>query len=180
MASGGARARSGPAKDPNSGRSDRLGVRFTPLDPAGFSGKAPDFPLGPVEAFYYTSDGQRTDDEVASEQRNCREAELWAWVWTLPQANAWILEPWRWLSVANWVRLQAVCETDYAKAADKTALLRLATQIGLSPEGLSLNNWVIEVSDDTGGSQGPVVPSKRKTSRDRMKVNIKVVEGGDK
>ena len=178
MASGGARARSGPAKDPNSGRSDRLGISFTALDPAGYDGEIPDFPLSPVAVFFFTKDGDRVDDDVAAEQRNEREAVLWEWAWRTPQAIAWALEPWRLLSIANWVRLQAICETDGAKAADKTALLRLATQIGLSPEGLAANGWRIAVPESSESDSRSPKPSKRSSSRDRTAVDLKVVEGG--
>lgn len=177
MSSGGARAQSGPAKDPNSGRSDRLGVSFTALDPAGYQGDIPEFPLAPVSVFFFTKDGDRVDDPVAERQRNEREAALWEWAWRTPQAIAWALEPWRLLSVANWVRLQAICETDEAKAADKTALLRLATQIGLSPEGLAANGWKIATPDlgEVAASSQTQKSGKKSSSRSRMKV----VEGGD-
>ena len=180
MASGGSRAHSGPAKDPNSGRSDRLGVNFLSLDPEGYRGLVPDFPLRPVSAFAISADGERIEDPGESEMRRDREAVLWEWAWRLPQAIAWAREPWRVLSVANWVRLQVICETDDAKAADKTALLRLATQIGLSPEGLAANGWQIDAPDATSDDSIQSGSGKRrnKSSRDRMPVSLKVVEGG--
>lgn len=181
MASGGSRALSGPAKDPNSGRSDRLGVSFFSLDPEGYRGSVPEFPLRPVSAFVLSAEGERIEDSGESEMRRDREAVLWEWAWRLPQAIAWAREPWRVLSVANWVRLQVICETDDAKAADKTALLRLATQIGLSPEGLAANGWQIGTADTVASDDSaPSASGKRRkcSSRDRMPVSLKVVEGG--
>ena len=122
MASGGARNRSGPPVDPDSARSDARGVVLTALPAEGYQGEAPDFPL-PSE-----SD---------------REQALWAWAWALPQAAAWSVQPWRWHSVAMWVRTAVVCEGHEAMAADKNSLHRFADQIGLTPAGLKENGWKI-------------------------------------
>ena len=45
MARGGARNRSGPTADPNSGRSDRRGYSLTALPASGYDGPVPDWPL---------------------------------------------------------------------------------------------------------------------------------------
>jgi hypothetical protein len=39
--------------------------------------------------------------------------------------------------------MKAHCETADASAADRTGLLRLQEQIGLTPSGLKLNGWAI-------------------------------------
>lgn len=122
MARGGARNRSGPQPDPSSGRSDKRGYSLSALPPAGFDGEAAPWPLA----------GQ-----------SGREAELWAWAWSTPQACAWVDEPWRWHSVAMWVRVAVVCEGPMAQAADKNGLHRFADQIGLTPAGLKENGWKI-------------------------------------
>jgi hypothetical protein len=122
MTSGGARNRSGPPRDPNSGRSDALGVSFQRLPAGGYEGDAPDFPL-----------------PAASD----RESELWSWAWGTPQAVAWAREPWRQHAVAMWVRTAAICESSEATAADKNSLHRFADQIGLTPAGLAQNLWAI-------------------------------------
>ncbi|WP_284294542.1 hypothetical protein [Luteimicrobium album] len=72
-----------------------------------------------------------------------REAELWEWAWRTPQAAAWAREPWRWQTVAMWVRTFVVCEGDEATAADKGSVHRFADQIGLTPAGLKENGWAI-------------------------------------
>src|SRR4051812_7188976 len=70
MGSGGARARSGPAKDPGALRRDRPDdqASWTTLDPAGRKGKAPAWPLS---------------------QASARERAVWTAEWKRPQAIQW-------------------------------------------------------------------------------------------
>lgn len=126
MTSGGARNRSGPQKDPSSGRSDRLGVALSALPAGGFDEEPPEFPL--------------------PEARQ-REIDLWEWAWTTPQACAWVEQPWRWHAVAMWVRTAVTCEGADATAADKNSLHRFADQIGLTPAGLKENGWAIAADE---------------------------------
>lgn len=172
MASGGARARSGPAADPRSGRSDARGLRFEVLPVEGFSGEVPEFPLPAIEVFFVDADGERSFDYEASAARNAREHALWGQVWSYPQAVAWAREPWRAYSVAEWVRLAVLCETAEAKAADTTSKLRLAEHIGLTPAGLALNGWQIGVTPVENTPAVEVAP-KRRSARERA--NLKVV-----
>lgn len=125
MPSGGARNRSGPQKDPTSLKSARIGHSLTALPAEGYDGEIPRYPLPAV-------------GEAA-----LREGELWAWVWRTPQAAAWIAEPWRWHTVAMWVRTARICEGEEATAADKNSLHRFADQIGLTPAGLKENGWKV-------------------------------------
>ena len=146
MSSGGARARSGPSADMSSARSDARGLRYEALPAQGFEGDIPEFPLPRLEVTStFFDEGQKRQelDEGASSERFSRENELWCWAWRTPQAAAWALESWRWQSVADWVRMKAHCETGDASAADRTGLLRLQEQIGLTPSGLKLNGWAI-------------------------------------
>jgi hypothetical protein len=116
------------------------------LPSEGFTGEVPSFPLGKVSVYFvYKDDGKtvRELDEDATQERYTRELELWAWAWSTPQAVAWEREPWRWYSVAMWVRTAAVCESSEAQAADKNSLHRFADQIGLTPAGLAGNGWAI-------------------------------------
>lgn len=113
---------SGPRADPNSARSDRRGFTLTALPSEGYDGEVPDFPL--------------------PEATN-RELDLWHLAWTYPQAHAWAREPWRWQTVAMWVRTHVVCESGEATAADKNSLHRFADQIGMTPAGLKENGWAI-------------------------------------
>ena len=122
MASGGARNRSGPQPDENSGRSDRRDFKLTALPAEGFDGEAPEFPI-----------------PNGSE----RELALWAWAWRTPQAAAWFEQPWRWYTVAEWVRWSVKAEAEDASAAVIAAKIRMADQIGLTPAGLKENGWKI-------------------------------------
>ena len=150
MARGGARNRSGPAADPNSGRSDRRGFTLTALPSEGYRGEVPDFPLPKIriyDVFFEDKKRVREFDEGATEAQWGREVELWEWAWSTPQACAWSMAPWRWHSVAMWVRTSAICESSDATAADKNALHRFADQIGLTPAGLKENGWAIAVDE---------------------------------
>lgn len=124
MARGGARNRSGPQPQPDSGRSERRGIKFTALPAQGYDGDPPEFPL-PGETK--------------------RESELWAWAWRTPQAWAWSQpsESWRLMTIAMWVRTYVLCESNEATAADKGSLHRFADQIGMTPAGLKENGWAI-------------------------------------
>lgn len=146
MSVGGARNRSGPQADPNSARSDARGLTLTALPMTGFSGAVPDFPL---------------PDESA------REAEVWADAWRTPQAQAWSLEPWRWRTVAMWVRWSVRMEADDASAALGNVVVRFADQIGMTPAGLRENGWKVETQADQA-AKAPIAP--RKSSRDRLTV----------
>lgn len=135
----------------------------------------PPFPLPPAvvfDEFWEDKRLVREPDEGASEGRREREADLWAWAWRTPQACAWALEPWRWHSVAMWVRTSALCESSSATAADKNSLHRFADQIGLTPAGLRENGWRIGPAEPATGEKRPrtLAPS----ARDRFKV----IDGG--
>jgi hypothetical protein len=136
--------------DPNSGRSERRAVHLDALPSEGYAGRAPNFPLPPAEVFReFIVDKlkMRELDEVETATRRRREAELWRWAWKTPQGAAWAREPWRWHSVAMWVRTAALCESPEAGAADKGSLHRFADQIGLTPAGLRENGWKIATDE---------------------------------
>lgn len=152
MPRGGARNRSGPPADPKSGRSERKGYKLTALPSEGYSGQVPDFPLMPFNVYRWEYEDKRryqVRDDDATEAFRDRERALWEKAWTYPQACAWSMEPWRWNTVAMWVRTQVVCESSEATAADKGAIHRFADQIGLTPAGLKENGWAI-AQDEVG------------------------------
>lgn len=126
MTRGGARNRSGPAPDPNSGRSERRGFKLTALPSEGFRGVVPDFPLPDM-----------TD----------READVWDALWSTPQACAWSMQSWRWLNVADLVRLQVRGEAHDAPVNIATVVRQLRADLGLTPAGLKENGWVIAVDE---------------------------------
>lgn len=124
MAKGGARNRNGGGPDPKSARSDKLGVRFGKLPAAGYTGRVPAWPLEP--------------------KATARERALWKALWRSPQAAAWITEPWRWETVAVYVRWRTRMHDPDAPAAIGATVIRLADQIGLTPAGLRDNRWEIQ------------------------------------
>lgn len=168
MPSGGARNRSGPQADPNSGRSDARGLSFTSLPAEGRKGDPPiEWPLGRPAVFIEGVENGRPVkilDEDATEDRRERELALWAEAWTYPQAVAWERDRWRWNIVAMWVRTFLTASGPEAKAADKGAIHRLGDQLGLTPAGLKENGWQIvrdEVTPVREAQDEPVAPAKR-------------------
>lgn len=146
MTRGGARNRSGPPVDPNSGRSESRGLVFTALPAEGYQGETPEYPLPKMLVKNWVQEDKRRWRELdpdATEAFREREVQLWDTVWSYPQACVWALHPWRWNAVAQWVRTSVVCEGDEATAADKGSLHRFADQIGLTPAGLKENGWQI-------------------------------------
>lgn len=172
MPTGGARNRSGPQPDPNSLKSAKLGLTYTSLPAEGYDGEVPPFPLPPVPVYdIWFEDKRRVKefDEEATETRRDREEQLWAWAWRTPQAAAWASEPWRWQTVAMYVRTMVVCESGDATAADKGSIHRFADQIGMTPAGLKENGWRI-VADQLAEKRAEKAPApKAPTARDRMK-----------
>ena len=151
MARGGARNRSGPNADPNSGRSDQRGFKLTALPAEGYSGPVPDFSLP---------------------EPTPRELEVWAEAWSTPQACAWSLpsERWRIRTVAMWVRLSVRCEAPDAGAAHLAQLHRFADQIGMTTAGLAEMGWSVATDALAEKRAEPEPQSKPASSRDRMKV----------
>lgn len=148
MSRGGARNRSGPAPDPNSGRSDRRGLTLTALPGDGYDGPPPPFPL--------------PDPTV-------RELAVWESAWRTPQACAWSLpsEAWRVRTVAMWCRLSVRCEVADAPATLLGQLHRFADQIGMTTAGLAEMGWRIagdEIAAKAAEKSAPV-----KSSRSRLR-----------
>ncbi len=162
MSSGGSRNRSGPQAQEGSGRSERRGYSLTALPAEGYDGPVPDFPLPRRFA----------EDTELSEPIHQRELDVWAWLWTTPQACAWSMpsERWRLYTIALYVRTFVICEGADAKAADKASLHRFADQIGMTTAGLAEMGWKVAV-DEVGARRAsqPKAPAP-KSSRDRMKV----------
>lgn len=157
MASGGARNRSGPPLDPNSGRSDARGLRFDALPSEGYKGAIPEWPLPRRVVMTWEAEGKarwQVVDATATERVADRERELWFWAWRTPQAAAWAKpsESWRLPLIAMWVRTFVLCESSEATAADKNSLHRFADQIGMTPAGLKENGWAV-AQDQVGAKR---------------------------
>lgn len=169
MARGGARNRSGPPADPNSGRSDRRGFKLTALPAEGYDGPVPEFPL---------------------EGATARELEVWADLWRTPQACAWSMpsESWRQRTVAMYCRTFVRCEAPDAGASLIGQLHRFADQIGMTTAGLAEMGWKVapdEVADRRGGLIGrdgrPLAEwdgVSQEPARQSSRSKLKVVSGG--
>lgn len=147
MSRGGARNRSGPQKQEGSRTSERASFVLTALPPTGYDAEAPTFPL-----------------PLASE----RELELWAQVWTTPQACAWSLEPWRHHVVAMYVRTFVLAENaEEPNAALLGQIHRFGDQIGMTPAGLKENGWKI-AEPPTKDESGEPAPSNVTDIKSRL------------
>ena len=127
MPSGGARARSGPAPDPNALRRDRPSDKatWTRLPAAGREGETPPWPLS---------------------RATRRELEVWAAEWRRPQAVMWEANGQQ-LIVALFVRAVRFAENASSTSADRVSVIRYLDDLGISNGGLARNRWVI---DDAG------------------------------
>lgn len=150
----GGHGRSGPQPDEQSLTSARKGVSFTALPSEGYQGEAPEFPLPGASS---------------------RELEVWSDAWRTPQAAAWSMQPWRWRTVALWVRWSVRVEDPEASAALGQVVVRFADQIGLTPAGLKENGWKIS-SDDLAEQREE---QQQKQAKPGVKSRLKVVNSDD-
>ena len=156
MAKGGARNRS-RVPDPNSARSERRGISFSALPSEGFKGRVPKFPL---------------PDQTA------READVWKWAWRTPQAVAWDREPWRWRSVALWVRWSVQAESPECSASILAQVIRLADQIGFTPAGLKENGWRIAEDEVAARAAARPTVTAAAVEEDDPRRRLRRVDGG--
>ena len=145
MTSGGARARSGPAKNPNSRTSERAGYTLTSLPNAAYEGKPPRFPLPSYRVYDFDVDGSVVKDDPGARSFHRRELELWRQLWKSPQAYAWSMPQYSYMiwDIALYCRSLIIAQDSTAKAADRTLLPRYADRIGLSAAGLAQLGWRI-------------------------------------
>lgn len=149
--SGGARVRSGPARDPNAIRRNRdRDGGFEILPASGREGDPPPWPFGTPRKF---------------------ERERWAEVWRTPQAIMWERLGME-VPVAIYVRSLAEASKPGASAMKMNNLLRQIDTLGLSQGGLDRNRWRI-VDDAPAASR---VPSRPKTAS--AKDRLRVLDGG--
>jgi len=157
MASGGARARSGPPPDPNALRRNRPqdAAQWTVLPAEGYDGPMPPWPLStPTE----------------------REHELWERLWTKPQALMWARDQLDY-EVAAYVRCLARAEMPKGSALMWSEQRQRAESLGLSVSGMARNRWKVadtEGDSVTAHSEAPPQATRRPSARDRMMV----IDGG--
>lgn len=144
MTSGGARARSGPAPDPQALRRDRKDdAEWVTLPAEGYKGDVPEFPLEKIPVFdIYWEDKKRVKvfDEDATEALRDREIALWESLWAKPQAFMWAKLGLT-FEVAAYVRAFIESTGPDSNSGLKTAALRMSAEIGLSLPGMHQWRW---------------------------------------
>jgi hypothetical protein len=87
------------------------------------------------------------------------EKSLWVELWRKPQAAEWArLE--LTFQVAAYVRAFVDSTQSKAPASIKTAVLRMETELGISPSGMKQNGWIIGEQPVEQAAQ----PAARRTS----------------
>lgn len=144
VSSGGARARSGPTRNPGAIRRGKGGDHgWLELPEAGREGEAPAWPLGRSTRF---------------------ERDTWATEWSRPQAIAWERLGWV-IQVALYVRTLAAAARPRASAGTTTNLLRQMENLGLTEAGMLRNRW--RIVERAPAAAGVARPSTG-TARDRL------------
>jgi hypothetical protein len=171
MTSGGSRARSGPAPDPNALRRDRADDKaWITLPAEGYAGDVPAYPLPKVLVFdVYFVDKERVKEfnEDATEHRWEAENDLWIELWAKPQAFMWDRLGLK-FQVAAYVRTYLESVSGGAAATLKTAALRMEAELGLSTVGMGHLRWKFG-SDELAERRDETDEPARSSARDRMK-----------
>lgn len=113
-------------------RNDRAG--WTTLPAEGMDGPPPKWPL----------DGQSKE-----------EAQIWAHVWTLPQAFQWDRMGLA-RTVALYCRVTASAEDADAKVTMISESNRMAKALGLTPEGMRALRWLVSDAEPVADESGEV------------------------
>lgn len=172
MASGGARARSGPAPDPNALRRDRKDdAAWVTLPVEGFQGEVPEFPLPRAIQFNtYFEKGKKVSEPDDGETAAVWDAELDLWVelWRKPQAAMWSKLGME-FEVAAYVRAFLESVRSDASAGLKTAVLRMSSEIGLSLPGMHSLRWRFGVDELAKKRESAVsAPAAGPSARERL------------
>lgn len=172
MVSGGARARSGPAPDPLALRRDRKDdAEWTTLPAEGFAGAVPEFPLEAISVYdVYWVDKQRVKefDPDATAALLERELALWVDLWAKPQAFMWAKLGLKY-EVAAYVRAFIESTGPDSNSGLKTAVLRMAAEIGLSLPGMHSMRWRFSVDElEVKRSMSAVPARSGPSARERM------------
>src|SRR5690348_16782630 len=144
MPSGGARSRSGPAPDPNALRRDRgTDPTWTQLPASGRTTPAPMWP---------------------APTQTAREAELWAEMWSTPQALIWERDGLRHY-VAMFVRLLAEAEVEKASAENRKTVRMMYADLYLTSDSMARARFRI-AADEVAEKRSE--PAQQASARDRM------------
>lgn len=184
MASGGARARSGPPKDPDALRRDRKDdAAWITLPVEGRPGPAPDWPLA-GKAAHIPALTPSWISEIEDEEKKqllldqidaeasalfAREVEVWEQLWRRPQATQWERNE-QALEVAIFVRTFVEAEAPGAAKGKRDLVRQGLEALGLSLPGLARNHWRIGKAGDDDAGPASQPKSKAKAARSRFKV----------
>jgi hypothetical protein len=145
MSSGGARSRSGPPPDPNSGRGEKRA--WTDLPASGRSGDAPDWPLT---------------------EPTPRERVLWARWWRKPEALIWERDGSE-DYVALTVRMFAEAEVERASAENRKTVRMMMADLYLTRDAKDRAGFRV-IDDEIAAKAAERETQKPASSRDRLKV----------
>ena len=147
MASGGARARSGPAPDPNALRRDREAGQWVTLPAEGRKGPVPEWPLPePTE----------------------RELELWRQMWCKPQALLWERNG-QHHEVAMYCRRFAAAEEHGASVAAGTLVRQMMDSLLLTIPAMRSARVRIAEAQEQGAD---ATPTRRKRTSSRARLTV--------
>jgi hypothetical protein len=145
VASGGARAKSGPLADRHSRSQARDRAGWTVL-PKTWGEEPPEFPI-PVAV-----QGTRTD----------REMQLWSELWSRGQAKMWLAMGLEY-QVAIYCKLSVQIERmdKFATPPKLTVWKQLAEELGLNPSGMARNKWYFAEEDESASGADVVSIARR-------------------
>ena len=148
MTKGGARARSGPAPDPNALRRERDAGEWTILPAEGRGGPPPEWPLT---------------------EPSLREAELWGQLWRKPQALMWERYGQE-LEAALYVRRLTEAELMDSRVNLSTLVRQMGDSLGLTTPGMRANRWRITSEEPAQTAGAERRTTRAASSRSRLKV----------
>lgn len=137
----GGHARSGPAKTPGSRSSERAGYTMTALPNEGYRGMVPD-----LSDFL---------PDVTD-----RHGQVWAELWSTPQACMWSQARWYWPIAADLVRWMVRADEPDAPIGLATAIRQLRDDLGLSKAGLDSHGWSIATAEIAPGEPVDETPAE--------------------
>lgn len=172
----------GPAPDPNALRRDRPSDKdgWTSLPSEGRIGPAPVWPL---RTWLESTAHLLNQDELSSSDKKIplgrdairadeREAEIWAELWTTPQAVVWERKK-AVHDVALYTRFMWAAESGDMKAAAEAR--QWNDRLGLNPKAMLSLRWKIAADDVASKREAKTVTAKLSAS-ERMKArNAEVV-----
>lgn len=151
MAKGGARTRSGPPKDPRSGRSEQAGFKLTALPSEGYRGRVPGL-------------------NQFNPKPNARHRAMWDELWSTPQACVWARERFSWPMVARLVQLRWRAEDPECPATIYSEILKLETKLALNEEGMRFRGLAIAEDAVAGqAAKKTVAPTAKSTPTRRLR-----------